>query len=579
MIDLKYSEILKKNKDLNETLSGNKYQIAVLSNIITYQLNEILEYALRTEGINAYVESGNYDNILQDSEKNRDSNAVIIFWELANIIDGLQYKVNVMSEEQVGGLLSSVKSKIDLVFNNLKDTSLVIVNRFSSLVFSRRYIRYNRFDEICSELNAHLEETVSSNTILIDIDKVLAEVSIEKSVDFRNYYSSKALYSLEFYKHYAEYLKPVFLSANGRAKKALILDCDDTLWKGILGEDGFDGIEMSSQSKHGAVFEEFQHLVLELEKRGILIGLCSKNNEQDVNELIESHPDMCIKDQHIIIKKLNWDDKASNLEEIAKELNIGLDGIVFVDDSEFEINLVRQLLPQVTTLQVPKELHEFPKFFRENMGMFFGISVSGEDLKKTEMYKQEALRKSNEKAFGNLEDYLRSLELAINVYVDDRSLIPRMSQLTQKTNQFNLTTKRYTEADIEHFIDDKNFVLFAFDAKDRFGDTGVVGLSIVQLDFTNKSAIIDSLLMSCRVLGRNMETAFLDFIIGFLRRSNIEYLYAKYVKTSRNMQVSNFYDDYGLCLVETSADDKVYAISLSELEPKNIEYIAVNYGT
>lgn len=448
MKNLKYSEILSLNKELCINLKSSPYKITVLSNIIVHQLKEILEYLLRSEGINADVMIGDYDNIVQDSFKYKDSDLIIIFWELSDIIDGLQYKIELFDDNQLNAILKEIKSEIDLVLNNLKNTSLVLFNKFTSIQFSNSNINKNNLDKLALKLNQYLEEQVLTNAELVDIEKVIVKVGINSSLDLRYYYSSKALYTIEFFKTYAEYIKPFIMSANGKSKKAIIFDCDNTLWKGILGEDGFDNIEMSTKTKDGAIFSEIQCIALSLNKQGILIGLCSKNNPGDVNQVIKSHPDMKLREEHITINKSNWSDKITNLRQIAKELNIGFDSIVFIDDSSFEVNLIREKLPEITVLQVPERLYYYPKMLRENIGLFYNLSFTVEDKNKTQIYRQQVKRESVKNEFSNIEDYLASLELGMTIYEDDNSIIPRMSQMTQKTNQFNLTTKRYTEGDI-----------------------------------------------------------------------------------------------------------------------------------
>ena len=323
MMELKYSEILKLNKELENHLTSSFYNITVLSNVIVHQIKEILEYLLRSEVINANVRLGDYDNIVQDSKKYQNSNAVIIFWELCNIINGLQYKIELINNDQLDEILEQTKSEIDLVLKNFEKTSLVLINKFTSLSFSSLNIRNNNLEKLAGQLNQYLENKITANVRLVELEKVIANIGLDNSLDLRYYYSSKALYTIDFFKAYAEYVKPYVMSANGKSKKALIFDCDNTLWKGILGEDGFDNIEMSSRTKDGAIFEEIQSIALTLNKQGILIGLCSKNNPIDVDEVIESHQDMKLKNEHITINKSNWSNKVSNLKEIAQELNIG----------------------------------------------------------------------------------------------------------------------------------------------------------------------------------------------------------------------------------------------------------------
>ena len=578
MMKLKYSEILKLNKKLGSNFKSNSYNITVLSNIIVSQNKEFLEYSLRTEGINANVVLGDYDNIVQDSHKYKESNAIIIFWEHCNIIDGLQYKIELYEEGQFSELLEKTKSEIDLVLKNLEKTSLVLINKFTSLCFSHYKIRKNKLDELESQLNHHLEEKISANVRLVDIEKVIASVGVSNSLDMRFYYSSKALYTIDFFKAYAEYVNPFIMSANGKAKKALIFDCDNTLWKGILGEDGFDNIEMSTHTKDGNIFAEIQSMALAINKQGILIGLCSKNNPGDVDEVIKSHPDMQLRDEHITINKSNWSNKVSNLKEIAQELNIGLDSLVFIDDSTFEINLIRDQLPEITVLKVPERLYAYPKMLRENLGLFYNLSLTVEDQNKIKMYKQQVKRESIKTNFNDIEDYLSSLGLTMTIFENDESIIPRMSQMTQKTNQFNLTTKRYTEVDIQNFIKDSNSNVYAFSLSDNFGKNGITGLSIITVDNKSKSANIDSLLMSCRIIGRNVEYAFIDFIVNIMKERSMLVINAKYIKTRKNEQVKEFYDKCLFDLVEENESVREYSLETKYYETKNLNYIEIING-
>lgn len=242
------------------------------------------------------------------------------------------------------------------------------------------------------------------------------------------------------------------MSMNGNTKKAIIFDCDNTLWGGVIGEDGIDNIEMSPNSQKGVIFSEIQSLALALSKKGVIIGLCSKNNYLDVENVFLSHPNIVLLKKYITIEKINWLDKVTNLKNIASELNIGLDSIVFVDDSSFEINLVNEQLPEVRTIQVPKKLYLYPRILRNSIDLFFSISEAEEDKKKLKMYKNQKKRLSSKKKYTSIKDYLKSLHIQITIYLNNISLIPRISQMTQKTNQFNLTTKRYSENDIENFF-------------------------------------------------------------------------------------------------------------------------------
>lgn len=574
-MNLKYSEILLRNRELGKSISDQKYETKVLSNIITAQLNELLEYTLRVDDIPAVVTSGDYDNIVQDSLKFHTSDLVIVFWELCNIIDGLQYKINLLEDEQFDAIFEKTKSEIDLVLNNLHQSSLVLFNKPTAIPFSMFDIKGNNLDKLAFKINRYLESEIRENVKLIDLEKIIASIGITKSLDLRYYYSSKALYTVAFFKAYAKYIKPFVLSANGKAKKALIFDCDNTLWKGILGEEGFDGIEMSSKTRDGAIFAEIQSMALGLGKQGILIGLCSKNNPQDVDEVIKSHPDMQLRDEHIAIKKCDWTDKATNLRKIAEELHIGLDSLVFVDDSTFEVNLVKKLLPAIATLQVPERLHNYPGMLYENSSLFYNLSFSKEDMQKITMYKQSVLREKSKTELSDIESYLSSLEFKITVFEDEASLIPRMSQMTQKTNQFNLTTKRYTEGDIKKIISEDNSKIFALSVSDKFGDSGVTGLCIINFEKKNQTSNIDTFLLSCRIIGRNIEYAFMDYIMKYLKKININSVAATYIKTKKNKQVNNFFDKCSFATITSSDEIKKYNQIIKNYKEYQLSYIRI----
>ncbi|WP_152058018.1 HAD-IIIC family phosphatase [Aliarcobacter butzleri] len=564
MINMKYSEIIKANKKLEQNKKP-KYQIAILSNIMVHQSKEICEYSLRQNSINAEVALGDYDNIVQDSLKYQNAHSVLIFWELWNLIDGLQYKIESLSDDEFSAVIDKTKHEMDIVFHNLSNVSLVVVNKFSSLVFNHFSLKQNRIDILMNELNQYL--ATKKNIILIDIDKVIASISIEKSIDLRYYYSSKTLYSIEFYKKYFDYIKPIFLSANGKVKKALIFDCDNTLWKGILGEDGFEKIKM---------YKEIQYLAIQLSKKGVIIGLCSKNNPQDVDEVLEKHPKMILRDENIVIKKVNWEDKATNLKSIAKELNIGLDSIVFIDDSDFEVNLIKEELPMIEVFQVPNKEYEYAMMIRDILNLFYNPKETKEDLEKVKMYKTQIKRAKEEENITDIEEYLKGLGLNITYFIDDINQADRISQMTQKTNQFNLTTKRYTKIDIETFINNKNMSVISISVNDKFGDSGIVGLAI--LEFKNDLAMIDTFLMSCRVLGRNIEYKFMDIIVDILKEKNISEIKSKYLKTLKNEQVTDLYDRYGFEIIDQDDNQTRYRMLVKDYKNKSLDYIGVRNG-
>ena len=571
---MKLTEIIKRNRELGSQLTGDEYKIGLISNIIVSQLKEVLELTLREEGLNAVVMVGDYDAIVQDSSRFSESKALLVFWEAGNLVDGLHNKSYLMSPVDMDALAERVEGEIGLMLHNLKSTPIVLINRFSSAIFCADALREGPLSNLCKRLNTKLASKMAPNQIIVDLNKVLAQVGHDASVDFRQFQSSKALYSIEFFKAYAEAVKPAFMAATGRARKVLALDCDNTLWGGIIGEDGYSGIEMSDATFKGKVFREVQTILRGLQKEGVLLALCSKNNPTEVDQVLSEHPDMILKKDDLVAKKINWQDKVTNLRELATELNLGLDSFVFVDDSSFEVGLIKEELPQVKCIQVPQNLSEYPSLMRKLRREFFNLSRTAEDDRKTEMYWQERQRKDQTARFDSIDDYLASLELKIRILCGTQIPVSRAAQMAQKTNQFNLTTRRYTEADFHRMVNDSSYMLATFSVEDRYGDYGVTGMIIIQRDKDSPDrGVIDSFLMSCRVIGRNIEYKFFDEIVRILQDSGIRNLGAEYLATVKNSQAVQFYDNLGFELISDIDGRRKYEISLHNYKPQKIKYI------
>lgn len=571
---MKLTEILKRNRELSHSLTGEKYQIAVIANITVSQIKEVLEFTLREAGLNAEVIVGDYDAILQDSVRFAGAKAVMIFWEAGNLIEGLHNKADLMLVENLEALALQIEGVMDLVLHNLKNTPLVLLNRFSSALFNPNPLREGALQKLCKRLNLALESKVGTYQIIVDLDAVLAEVSLGASVDLRQFMSAKALYSVEFFGAYAKAVKPAFMAATGRAKKILVLDCDNTLWGGILDEDGPEGIQLNDATPKGKVYREVQAVFRSLKNEGVLLALCSKNNSSDVQKVMREHPDMIVKGDDLVAQKVNWQDKATNLREIALELNLGLDSFVFVDDSSFEMGLIQKELPQVTCVQVPQNLSEYPSRMRELRRDFFSLSRTDEDQRKTKMYQHEILRKEEARNFTSTEDYLATLKLKLTIMWSPQIPVARAAQMSQKTNQFNLTTRRYTEADIQRMLDDPLCRMATFSVADRHGDYGVSGMIIIQQDKDDPSqAVIDSFLMSCRVIGRNVERVFFDEVIQALQGIGLAHLRGEYLSTAKNSQVQQFYSALGFESVTQTEKRREYQLTLANYRSSGISYI------
>jgi FkbH-like protein len=574
---VKYLEILKRNRELESSLTGNAYQIAVLSNITPGPFKEIMELALRENSINAYLTIGDYDTLVHGSRQAAYANAAIIFWEACNLVPGLHDKIHLMSQEDLDALVGRVEAEIAMVLGNLAQVPLVLINSFTSVLFDATPLRGGALNALCRRLNTLLEGCLGPNQIMVDLTAVIAEVGLRQAADFRQFQSSMALYSVDFCKAYAQAVVPAFMAAVGRARKVVVLDCDNTLWAGVLGEDGETGIEMSDITVKGKVFHEVQTILRGLQRSGVLLALCSKNNSADVDRLLTSHAGMVLQEHHLVCKRVNWQDKATNLREIAQELSLGLESFIFVDDSEFELGLVRKELPQVMCINVPRNLSEYPGLMRGLRRHVFSLSTTPEDARKTEMYRQEAQRKQHAVRFDSMDEYLASLGLRLAISWNEQIPAARAAQLSQKTNQFNLTTRRYTEADIQRMLADPAYSLAVFSASDRHGDYGITGLVIICRErAATEVAEIDTFLMSCRVIARNVEFAFFDEVVRVLKKMGIQKLKAEYLATLKNVLVERLYDQLGFELLSTADGERKYQLDMGSFKPRSLNYIETN---
>ncbi|HEY4252821.1 MAG TPA: HAD-IIIC family phosphatase [Roseomonas sp.] len=384
----------------------------------------------------------------------------------------------------------------------------------------------------------------SSLVSLVDLPAILARVGLEKAVNLQNGLVMRLPYTghvlPEIGRAYARAIRERFVPR----KKLLVLDADNTLWGGVIGEDGVDGVEIGAHFP-GIVHRRFQEQLLALRAGGVLLALVSKNNEADIREAFAAL-DMPLRWEHFTAARVNWLPKSRNIAAIAEELNLGVDSFVFIDDNAFELEEVRHALPSV-------DCHAFEaRKPAEALTLLARIrdlntwSVTREDLEKSRQYAQEAERKALQGAAGSLPDYLRSLEIRIEVGRNRVSQVPRIAQLINKTNQFNLTTRRHAEAELRDLMATAD--VFDFRVIDRFGDMGIVGVAIV---IANE---IDTFLMSCRALGRQVEGLMLRHVRQALGRP----LRASYVPTARNGMVAAFYEDNGLTLLGTEAGVKRY---------------------
>lgn len=414
------------------------------------------------------------------------------------------------------------------------------------------------------EFNVNLYELSSKDSSIkvIDIHDFFKSYSLSSIFDWRFFYTSEVVFtpkvSADFYGWFLKKDKAILQ----QRKKCLVLDLDNTMWGGVLGEDGIDGIELGD-TYPGNVFLDFQRCVVEASKNGVILAVCSKNNESDVLRAWGSHPFMQINKNNISAYRINWIDKATNISEIAEELNIGLDSMVFVDDSPIERERIKKFLPEVTVPDFPKNTFELISFFNRIYEDNFQVySISDEDKQKASQYSGNRERKQYKKNFDDIDAYYKSLEMELIVHVNDNHFIPRLAQMTQKTNQFNLTTKRYSQEDIKNFMVDE-YVL-SLEVNDKFGNNGVTVLAVIKKE-SEDVVVLDSFLLSCRILGRGIEKAFISYLHNFLFERGFKYIKAMYIPTKKNENLTScFLDECGYKTVSENNGIKEYCMEVNE---------------
>ena len=428
----------------------------------------------------------------------------------------------------------------------------------------------NAINEAIGHYNCKLYELsqTCSNLKIIDFARFCRQYPSSELVDWKYYYISQMQLSPKLAGDFDRWLQQEIAVMEGKRKKCLALDLDDTLWGGILGEDGPEGIQIG-HAYPGSAFLDFQNNLLELSKNGIILTVCSKNNERDVLEAWEKNPFLPINREHLAAWRINWNSKADNLAELAQELNIGLDSMVLIDDNPSERALVRQLYPMVETPDFPKQPYLLPVFFETLCRDYFQIyKPTREDKAKPQQYKANAERAILQKSYASFEDYLKSLELELTIRELNTMNRSRIAQLTHKTNQFNLTTKRYTEEDISALAH-QGAKIYCMSVKDKFGDYGITGVAIITTGKRQGLATIDSFLLSCRILSKYIENTFLKYVLLQLKNEGYSQITASFIPTLKNSQANDFYDLNGFRLdgtEDTFPEVKNYSCSLTDLE-------------
>jgi FkbH-like protein len=346
----------------------------------------------------------------------------------------------------------------------------------------------------------------------------------------------------------------------GRTVKALVVDLDNTLWGGVIGEDGMKGIRLG-QEYPGASYQALQRALLDLHRKGILLAVCSKNNLEDAMEALEKHPGMLLRPEYFAAMRINWGDKQQSFREIASELNVGIDALAFLDDNPVERAQIRSALPEVTVIELSGDPATYGDTVR-NSPVFERLTLSEEDRLRTTFYSTEQERSRAEQSFTSKEDFFRSLEQEAEVAPVTPATLARVSQLTQKTNQFNLTTRRYSEPQITDIAGRPGWQVVSLRLRDRYGDHGLVGVAITHADGT--SCEIDTFLLSCRVIGRTVESAFLSHLAEHARAAGLTSLRGWFLPTRKNAPAKNFFAQHGFTQESSNGDGSLWVLDLQK---------------
>jgi len=413
-----------------------------------------------------------------------------------------------------------------------------------------------------AQFNAMLAGSITdTGDVLIDIDWLAQSVGLHNWYNDRDWYLARMQFAQTALPLYAEFVVRVIAAIRGKARKCLILDLDNTLWGGVVGDDGLDGLALNPGDARGEAHRAVQALALDLRRRGIVLAVCSKNEDRIARQPFQSHPAMLLKETDFAVFAANWEDKASNIERIAQSLELGLDAMVFLDDNPVERAQVRQALPQVA---VP-ELGDDPSTFARILacaGYFESVAFTNEDLARAQQYESNGARTELLASSRDMSEFLRSLQMEITFAPFNPTGRKRITQLINKTNQFNVTTRRYTEQEIAALERSPEHYTLQVSVRDRFGDNGMIGVVICRC--VQEDWIIETWLMSCRVLNRKVEEAVCNRLVQDATVAGARTLRGSYVRTDRNDLVEDLFSRLGFTLASTSGNTSHWTLAMDE---------------
>ena len=527
--------------------------------------NAGIDLALHLSDFNAYAQE-----ILdpQSALYAFSSDAVILALQTRDVAPDLWHDFSALTADQVQAAIARVTAEFRNWVRTLRNHSeahLVIHNLEQPTIPNRGVLDARSADgqnAAIQQINRQVQEIASGHAgvYVLDYDSLVARYGRAYWHDERKWLTVRLPIAVQNLNHLVNEWLRFLCPLTGKLAKVLVVDLDNTLWGGVIGEDGMANIHLGDEYP-GAAFQELQRALLDLHHRGILLAICSKNNRDDAMEALQNHPGMLLKTAHFAAMRINWSDKAHNLREIAGELNIGVDSLAFLDDNSFERQEVTRQLPEVCVIDLPRDPMDFARAVRE-CPLFERLSLSAEDQQRGTYYRSQREREQLEQSASSREDFYRSLLQEAEIAPLTNSSLARIAQLTNKTNQFNLTTRRYTEQQISQMASSPGWHCFSIRLYDRFGDNGLVGVAITHQQGT--TCEIDTLLLSCRVIGRTVESAFLAFLATHARKLGSDHLHGWFVPTKKNAPARDFYSHHGFQVLQQDGDRTLWGLDIAK---------------
>jgi FkbH-like protein len=532
--------------------AGRPVRIAVLSSYVLDPLVPFLDVECRRAGLAPACYVGPYNQYTQEILSPASGlyafgpEVVFLALDLEDLFPAVR---GVPSVEELGRGKDDIRDTIVGLVRELRSrsTALIVVHELALSGRSPHGILDNRradgLGQWTADLNRDLARALASEThcFLLPVREVLARVGTERGQSRKLRYMARMRHTDPALRELARvsmrYVKPL----KGLTRKCVVLDLDGTLWGGVVGELGPDGIQLGPTAP-GIEYVDFQEALLNLTKRGVLLAVCSKNNPDDVLPVLRDHKHMVLREEHFSAMRINWRNKAENLAELAGELNIGLDALVFVDDNPVERELVRQVLPEVLVVDLPRDASQYRSTL-EDLTDFELLAVTREDELRVSQYQANRRRQALEQASGSLGEYLRSLEIRAEIGRAQPHHVSRLVQMFNKTNQFNTTTRRYQTPDVERLVASADHQVYVLDVADRFGEHGLVGTAVVRQE--GDAWVIDNVLLSCRVMGLSVETAILAQIHAAAVGHDVRRLVGEFIPTRKNAPCADFFQRHG----------------------------------